>query len=191
MDAALAEHDPFPDWTRRLAESDHSALQSVFDATHDELVLYARRMVADEAVSKDLVQVAYIRLWNHREALDPERPVRAWLYRTVRNLALTRLRDERTRERHLSDWDDAPQWRDPGPEALLEANELGQLLQRWMAELPDRQREALTLSRFKGLSHEEIASVMGVAPRTVNNHLVRALRFLRERFEAEQRQEMT
>jgi RNA polymerase sigma-70 factor (ECF subfamily) len=55
--------------------------------------------------------------------------------------------------------------------------------------LPERQREALMLSRFEGLSHEEIAGVMGVAPRTVNNHLVRGLRFLRERFEAEQRQE--
>jgi len=190
MDPGLAAHDPFPDWTRRLAESDHSALQSVFDATHDGLVSYARRIVADESVSKDLVQVAFIRLWNHRENLDPERPVQAWLYRTVRNLALTRLRDERSRERHLSDWDDAPQWRDPGPEALLEERELGQLLQRWLAELPDRQREALMLSRFKGLSHDEIASVMGIAPRTVNNHLVRGLRLLRKRFEAEQRQEM-
>jgi len=190
MNSGLAEHDPFPDWTRRLAASEHSALQLIFDATHDGLVWYARRMIVDESMSKDLVQVAFIRLWNHREELDPERPVRAWLYRTVRNLALTRLRDERTQERHLSDWDDPPQWRDPGPEALLEESELGESLQRWIAQLPERQREALMLSRFEGLSHEEIASVMGVAPRTVNNHLVRGLRFLRERFEAKQRQEL-
>jgi RNA polymerase sigma-70 factor (ECF subfamily) len=189
MDSGLAQHDPFPEWTRRLVASDHAALQSLFEATHDALLSYAQRMIVDESAAMDMVQIAFIRLWQHRTELDPARPVRAWLYRTVRNLVLTRLRDERTHARHLNEWDDAPQWRDPGPEALLEEKELARSLEGWMAELPDRQREALMLSRFEGLSHEEIADVMGIAPRTVNNHLVRGLRFLRERFDATQQQE--
>jgi RNA polymerase sigma-70 factor (ECF subfamily) len=45
--------------------------------------------------------------------------------------------------------------------------------------LPDRQREALLLSRYEGLSHAEIAEIMGVSPRTVNNHLVSALKSIR------------
>ena len=65
--------------------------------------------------------------------------------------------------------------------AEAEAKALDARLQAWIADLPDRQREALTLSRFDGLSHAEIADVMGVSPRTVNNHLVQALRTLRDR----------
>ena len=52
-------------------------------------------------------------------------------------------------------------------------------LHEWVEQLPERQREAFELSRFEGLDHEEIAQVMQVSARTVNNHLVAALRQLR------------
>jgi RNA polymerase sigma factor (sigma-70 family) len=48
----------------------------------------------------------------------------------------------------------------------------------------DRQREALRLSRFDGLSHEEIAGMMEISPRTVNNHLVKALKHIRDQIRA-------
>ncbi len=48
----------------------------------------------------------------------------------------------------------------------------------WINELPLRQREALILSRYQGLSHQEVAAIMDVSPRTVNNHLVRALKYI-------------
>ena len=189
MTADLPAIDPWPAWTCRLLASDHTALEAVFDEAHDALVGYARRLLADPAQARDVVQVAFIRLWEHRASLDPERSVRAWLFRTVRNLALTRLRDDRNQTRALETWDEPLHWRAPEPEALLEETELGRALQGWLAELPARQREAVVQSRFEGLSHEEIAAVMDIAPRTVNNHIVRGLQALRARFEADWTQE--
>jgi RNA polymerase sigma-70 factor (ECF subfamily) len=185
LPARMPTLDPWPDWTHRLRASDHAALEAVFDAAHDALVGYARRLLADPALARDVVQVAFIRLWEHRASLDPGRSVRAWLFRTVRNLSLTRMRDDRNQARALEGWDDGPHWRAPGPEALLEESELGRALQAWLAALPARQREAVVLSRFEGLSHEEIAAVMDIAPRTVNNHIVRGLQALRARYDAD------
>ena len=54
----------------------------------------------------------------------------------------------------------------------------------WIEALPDRQREALRLSRVAGLTHQEVAEAMDLSARTVNNHLVRALRTLRDRVRA-------
>lgn len=176
--------DCYPEWTRRLRASDHAALEAVFEALHEPLVAWGRRLVGDASQARDIVQVAFIRLWEQRETLDPERSIRAWLFRTVRNEALTRLRDARNQARSLEGWHDPPHWRPPAPEALLEESELGQALQAWMDELPERQREAIRLSRFDGLSHEEIAEAMDIAPRTVNNHIVRGLQTLRARFDA-------
>lgn len=51
----------------------------------------------------------------------------------------------------------------------------------WIYDLPERQREAFLLSREQDLSHEEIAEVMDVSPNTVNNHIVKAMRALRDR----------
>jgi RNA polymerase sigma-70 factor (family 1) len=176
--------DPYPEWTRRLRSSDHAALEAVFHDLHDTLVAYTRRLLVDASQARDVVQVAFIRLWEHRLSLDPTRSVRAWLFRTVRNESLTRLRDARNQARSLETWDDPPHWRAPQPEVLLEESELGHAMQAWLDELPDRQREAVRLSRFEGLSHEEIAAVMEIAPRTVNNHIVRGLQALRARYDA-------
>jgi len=60
---------------------------------------------------------------------------------------------------------------------------LEQLMNTWIDQLPDRQKEAFNLSRFEGLDHDEIAEVMNVSPKTVNNHIVTALRSLRDKYE--------
>lgn len=159
-------------------------MQELFAATHDELRRYADSLVRDDATARDVVQEAYIRIWMHRTEVDPERSVRALLYRTVRNLALNHLRDARNRSTLLAEHGALPAWRDPGPEATTSASDLARALRGWIEELPERQREALVLSRFQGLSHDEVAAVMGIAPRTVNNHLVRALQTLRSRLDA-------
>lgn len=179
------EQARYASWARRLATGDASALQELFQELYDPLWRSVMRMVGDEALARDFAQESFIRIWERREALDPALSLKALLYRTVRNLALNALRDDQTRRVLLRD--SASAFRAVLPsapvsaEARLTAHELAEQLQRCINELPPRQREALCLSRFDGLSHEEIAEVMGCAPRTVNNHLVRALEQLRNR----------
>lgn len=176
-----AEADLLAVWFRRVVASDRAAFESLFRTTHDGLVRFAVSILHDEGAAGDVVQEAYLRLWQRREEHDPSGSVKALLYRTVRNLALNVVRDGERRERLLEGRADFLGAGAPSPDEALDARVLEESLRRWIGELPDRQREALLLSRFEGLSHEEVGRVMGVAPRTVNNHLVRALRALRER----------
>ncbi len=184
--SAPLDADPYAGWARRLAADDPAALAELFDATHDALVRYAAALLRDDAAARDAVQEAFVRVWERRATLDPARPLRALLYRTVRHLAFNATRDARTRARLLEGAPDAAApWRPPAPDDWAVARDLGRRLRRWMGALPARQQEALALSRFDGLSHDEIAAVMGCAPRTVNNHLVRALATLRDRLAGE------
>lgn len=178
------EQAQYAEWARRLATDDATALRALFDSTYEPLWRSVVRLVGDEALARDLAQDAFVRIWDRRASLDPSLSLRALLYRTVRNLALNQLRDEQTRRHLLEDPESASVSRPRrAPSALqqLEASELATRLQQFINELPPRQQEALRLSRFDGLSHQEIADVMGCAPRTVNNHLVRALEQLRTR----------
>ena len=184
MSDQMPEAEDFAEWARRLAADDATALRALFEAAYEPLWRSVMRLVGDEALARDLAQDAFVRIWTRRATLDPSLSLRALLYRTVRNLALNQLRDEQTRRQLLQDPESASVSRPRGaPSALqqLEATELALRLQQFIEELPPRQREALRLSRFDGLSHQEIADVMGCAPRTVNNHLVRALEQLRSR----------
>lgn len=176
------QSDSFADWCLRLRQSDERALEEVFAHTHDALVSFAATLTHDRAVARDIVQEAYVKLWQGRHRLDPQRSLRALLYRMVRNRALNLQRDHQNRLNLLADHFETQQTVTPDVE--FDGNQLGRHLQDWMDELPERQREALRLSRFEGLGHHEIAEVMEISPRTVNNHLVKALRHLRDRVAA-------
>lgn len=183
----MSTEEQFKVWCRRLKVSDRSAFAAVFRALHDALFRYAHSLTGDGAAARDLVQEAFLELWRMRARLDPERSLEALLYRIVRNRAYNRRRNRRTRAARHTDMrrrNRAGQDGPPLPDAGLDARALEERLRAWIGELPARQRESLILSRYEGLSHAEIAAVMEVSPRTVNNHIVRALKTLRERLDA-------
>lgn len=172
------------DRARRIRDSDASAFEDFFRALHAPLVRYAEGLVGDAALAGDLTQDAFVRIWESRGRIDPDRSLEAFAYRTVRNLCLNRIRDRKNREELLAAGYEPPSGEPQDPEELLGGSRLAARLEGWIAALPDRQREALRLSRFHGLSHDEVADAMGVSARTVNNHLVRALRAIRDRVRA-------
>ena len=178
--------EPLEELCRRLKASDRGAFEQVFRRLREGLLRYVRSIVERDAVAHDLVQDVFVYLWGLRETLDPSRPLKAYLYRMARNRAYRFLRDERAHaEKHeiLKRQASAQTTGSDELEARLDAEVLSRRLRAWIGALPKRQREALLLSRIHGLSHREIASIMGVSPRTVNNHIVRALEHLQERVE--------
>lgn len=174
----------FDEWCRRLAASDRSAYEAVFREMYEPLVRYTTSITRSTATASDIVQDVFVRLWEKRDSLDPSQSLEAYLYRAVRNRAYNLHRNRRTRSGKEEDIQDEPVGhlsKPPSPDDAVDARDLEDRLHDWIADLPDRQREALELSRFRGLSHEDVAGIMDISPRTVNNHIVRALRSLRER----------
>ncbi len=134
--------------------------------------------------SMDIVQDVFAKLWEVRHTLDPNRSLKALLYRMVRNLAFNHHRDTKNREAKHNTMADYVSDTVDRPDEVVGSEMLEHRLHEWIDELPDRQREALTLSRFEGLSHDEIAAMMEISPRTVNNHLVKALKHIRDQIRA-------
>ena len=179
----MPDADDFSEWCRRLRASDRAAYAAVFEALYEPLFRYVRSLTTDRAVARDLTQDVFVRLWDARESLDPSQSLKAYLYRTARNLAYNHHRNAETRSEKEDDIrrDANVQPSAPTPpDAAAEGEWLEEHLRSWIADLPTRQREALVLSRFEGLSHDQIAEVMDISPRTVNNHIVRALKRLRD-----------
>ena len=166
------------EWCERLRKSDHRAYEEIFRTLYDPLLNYAVYITKSRPVALDIIQDAFLKLWEKRTTLNPDKSVKALLYLIVRNLAFNHNRDTSSRSAKLSDPIYQPLPNDPGPEEAFKASELKEKIDGWIDSLPIRQREALVLSRMQGLSHEEIASVMNVSPRTVNNHIVRALKYI-------------
>jgi RNA polymerase sigma-70 factor (family 1) len=176
--------EQFVAWSEGLRRSDRKAYAAVFEATYDTLFGFARYITRDEEAAQDILQDVYLKLWQVRETVDPTRSLRALLFQMVRNYALNHERRKKTHATDSLDLSLVEPSVETTAEADLDTSALGDRLRVWIEEMPERRREAFMLSRFEGLSHEEIARVMNLTPRTVNNHIVLALQDLRGRLHA-------
>lgn len=151
-------------------------------ARHDSYLLrLAHRLVGDRGEAEDIVQEALLRLWTNAPRWKPVASVRTWLYRVTVNLAndLHRRRGRRRPDAPLTDAADAP---DPAPDPVetLDRDRTGRQVADAIAALPERQRNALVLTYYEGLSNGETAGILGTSVGSVEALLVRARRTLRE-----------
>lgn len=137
---------------------------------------YAARLLTDRAEAEDVTQEAMLRLWNMApDWRSGEAKVSTWLYRVVTNLCTDRLR--RTRG---VDIDAVPEPEDDQPaadERLQQATRMA-ALDKALATLPDRQREAVVLRHIEGLSNPEIAEILDISVEAVESLTARGKRAL-------------
>src|SRR6266566_1332895 len=164
-----------------IRRGDERALDRLLAHRWAPLVACVARRVGDAELAKDIAQEAFVRLWERRHEIDPSRSVVGYLYQVVRRRAIDELRREDVRER----W--AERERCQAAETAAARAPVRQLpdhdalaaLDRAIAGLPGRRREAFTLVHVQQLSYREAAEVMGITPQTVANQVAAALAQLR------------
>ncbi len=173
-------------WAAQIAQSDRHAFECLFRLLYPQLVRYAVQYTKSKSVAGDIVQDAFVVLWEKREETDPDRSLRSYLYTIVRNRALNHIRDHSGRTVELDQVSDVQLQAPESSDKYAEPELRKQLVHEWIKNLPERQQEAFKLSRFEGLDHDEIAEVMDISSNTVNNHIVAALRNLKEQHDVYQ-----
>ncbi len=176
-DRALAE---------RLCAGDLAAFEAIFRRYFKPLCAFAYGVVRSPETAEELVQDTLFRIWEIRESLELHTSLKSYLYKATQNRALQHLAHARVarrfEERTRAEWPHTvePQARE-STDDRVHAEELATAVERVVAELPERCRQAFLLSREHHLSYTEIAQVMGISAKTVELQIGRALRTLRER----------
>jgi RNA polymerase sigma-70 factor (ECF subfamily) len=163
---------------RRLSNGDPDALTAVAKWLWEPLAAYAFRILEDRDAAMDVAQEACLRLWDRR-GRDSPHSIRSYLFRIARNLALDHLKTKRTRRGLLGRHDPTGARRPAWPDEVLRGDRIADEVQRAIQALPDRRREVFALTYLQGLKYAEVAEVMGISPKTVQNHLSAALAQLR------------
>lgn len=177
------EKEQFVSWAEEIRESNKRAFDDLFRSTYPQLIKFAASYTKEKSSASDIVQDSFVSLWQNRTVIDPNQSLKAYLYRIVRNRSLNYLRN-RSAEMTQSEIIVEDKLQPPEQvDSRENVNDLSEKFGEWIEQLPERQQEAFELSRFEGLSHTEIATVMEVSPKTVNNHIVAALRQLRSLYE--------
>lgn len=169
---------------QRAGAGDASAYRQLADAYTKRVLNHAYRVLGNVAEAEEVTQEAFVRLWKLAPEWNARAQVTTWLFRVVHNLSV-----DRTRRRRAVVSDESELGTDSArPSRMLARRQTAESVQRAVAALPERQRHALQLSHYDGLSNPEIAEVLGVGVEAVESLLSRARRQLRSRL-AEHQQE--
>jgi RNA polymerase sigma factor (sigma-70 family) len=152
-----------------------SAFEEIFRRYGAALRSYAASIVTAQRAD-DVTQEAFTKAYLALRDTDKEIQLRPWLYRIVRNTALTDIRDE---PKPALELDEARAAGMP-PEELAEQREEISRLMAGLSELPEPQRAAIVMRELEGLSHEQIATSLGLSGGAVRQSIYRARRALRE-----------
>jgi RNA polymerase sigma-70 factor (ECF subfamily) len=165
---------------RGIQSGSHEAFASLVRRHARRFYGAAFRIVQQRDDAEDLVQAAFLKLWERPDLWDPRRHTKftTWFYAVVTNLCLDHAK--RKRPVSLPEEFDLPDGR-PDQEDVLRHKQERDWLERVIRVLPERQQLALNLCFYEGLSNQEAADIMGVNLKALQSLIMRAKTTLKER----------
>jgi RNA polymerase sigma factor (sigma-70 family) len=168
-----------------VAQGDLASMDDIYQNRHKPLFRFFFRLTGRQAKAEDLVHEVFVRMIRYRHTYETERnegettgAFEAWMYRIARNT----LADDARKNRHEvaaadGELESIASGRPTPFDTAAKRQDLA-LLYRAMRELSDEKRELLVLTRFHGLSYEQIGRILGCETGTVKGRVFRAMKEL-------------
>lgn len=156
-----------------------SRFTRIVDNWTPHLQYTAWQITRNEQVAEDIVQEAFLALWEQRVKIIPENPV-GWLIRVVSNLSARHLRHKNVKLRIHKALSEEKNIASSEVEEYITGKEKHILLKNIFNQLPAQQKLVLHLSKEKGWRRAEIATCLQISPNTVRMHLHRAMQYMKE-----------
>ncbi len=162
-----------------INKGDKSAFEQAFRTYYQPLCSYAVPLIKDKDEAEEVVQNVFYNIWSKREALQINTSFKSYLYRSVHNDCLNRLKHVKVKAGYAEDYKATARHSDGAADTLV-AKELGLKIESAINALPEQCGHVFRLSRFGNLKYQEIAAQLDISVKTVENHMGKALKLLRE-----------
>jgi len=163
-----------------LKEGSESAFEMVFRTYYRPLCQYAYSFLNDKDEAEEVVQAAFINIWDKREQVEIQTSLKAYLYRIVRNSCLNVIKHEKVKQQHVAHQMVHAQSSHENTSQSVMHSELEEKIADAMKALPEQCRLVFQLSRFEELRYSEIADQLNISVKTVENQIGKALKIMRE-----------
>jgi len=163
-----------------ISKGDKIAFEKAFRAFYAALCNYALSLVKDKDEAEEVVQNVFFNIWNKRTALQVSGSLKSYLYRSVHNECLNKIKHVKMKTTYAEDYRKNASCSFDNAADHLHAKELGQKINTAIDSLPEQCGNVFKLSRFENLKYNEIAQHLNISIKTVENHMGKALKILRE-----------
>lgn len=163
----------------RLQDGDQIAFELIFRFYYSGLVIFASQITLDKDEATEIVQDFFVRLWENRGSIKRCNTMKSYLFTSIRNSSINYLKRQKVEKRVVEQMKYLTESSAVYEPDIFVESELQNKINRAIDKLPARCGEIFVLSRFKGLSNEEIAVKYSISKRTVETQISNALKVLR------------
>ncbi len=155
-------------------------IEQLFKEHYEQLHRYAFTVLKNEDAAKDAVQAVFLTLWEKRETLHINTSPKAYLFRSVYHESLNYLRKQEVLQKHHNAAATVQEATIQRPFAAEDDMQVKEQIDQVLRELPPQCREVFVKSRAEQKKYTEIAQEMGIAVKTVEAHMSKALKLIRQ-----------
>ncbi|MCX2475863.1 RNA polymerase sigma-70 factor [Pedobacter sp. MC2016-05] len=164
---------------QKIAGGDEIAFKHVFELYKNRVYSFVVRFVHSKADAEEIVQDTFFTIWQKRDTLPNIEHPRNYIYTIVRNKTYNYLNQAAKNQKILAQLWANMQVESNGIEEQTDFKDSEMLINRGLANLSEQKQQIFKMSRFDGLSHEEIALQVGLSKSRVKNVIVDVLKYLR------------
>lgn len=161
--------------------SSDAGYEQIYKENFKALHRYAYTFVKDSEIAEDMVQSAFVKLYERSAEVEIHTSVTSYLYKAVYHNSLNYLKHQKVKYKHATYVKNKSNKLKNTTEERMKADELQAHIEDAMQELPERCRTVFQLSRFEGLKYREIADKLDISIKTVENQMGKALRIMRNK----------
>ena len=166
-------------FVEKLKNGDNNAYTLLMNDYYKNLCGYANLFTKDPSKSEDIVQNVFVKIWIYRKKIDPNIPIKKYLYKSVYNEFIDQYRKNKSvislEEKYLKVIDTIIDYNS------LDIEKLMMNVNREIDKLPEKCKQVFILNKKEGLTHNEIAEYLQISTKTVESHITRAFKILNQK----------
>ncbi len=165
---------------RQIRDGHAAAFEAIFKRYHAALHRFVWHLTRSPEAADDVLQTLFLKIWRNRRDWQPKGSLSAYLFRAAKNAALNYLRQPGGpdgRPQTFADSDESS----VSPEKIYDDEETLRIIRAAVDSLPEGCRTVFILSRYENKKYNEIAEILEISVKTVENQMGRALRLLRDK----------
>jgi len=163
---------------------DQKSFDLLFQKYYNNLCNYAYLFLKENALTQEIVADVYLKIWNNKQNIEIKTSLKSYFLRSTHNEVISYLRKSRLHTIPLDNNNDLSEIFDESPETLLINKETCNTFKEMINDLPKQAGLVFRLHKVDGLTYKQIAEVLELSTKTVENHMGRALKMMRNMFES-------
>jgi len=171
------------DLVKFLTEGNEAAFEALYHLYSRRLALFLIKLLKSEDLACEVLQDVFVKVWNNRKNIDPAQSFRSYLFRIAENCVHDFFR-KAARDKKLQEALIRNTCKDYNPvEDTVYMKERNRLLREAIEALPPKRRQIFQSVKIEGRSYEEVSHMLHVSVSTINDHIVKATKSIREDLE--------